>query len=200
MNRDELHRSRDAFLLRPSFATPLQKLPPNKEGEAERRQAPSQEPRHTSRRYRLPMLRARRAPRSCDVAAATRFGRARLSALRRGFPRAALGCTRFGPGRASREREDTGVTRSSFAPKPCTRHPGRITEGVDTRTARERSVSLRPQEPHSLHLTGAPSRKASLRSETAPPSNGRAGGVNILASGAQRPLISRRFLIVVFAI
>jgi len=31
-----------------------------------------------------------------------RFGRARLSALHRGFPRAALGCTRFGPGRASR--------------------------------------------------------------------------------------------------
>ena len=111
------------------------------------------------------MLRARRAPRSCDVAAATRFGRARLSALRRGFPRAALGCTRFGPGRASREREDTGVTRSSFAPKPSTWHPDRHVEGVDTRTARERSVSLRPQEPHSFRLTGAPSRKASLRNE-----------------------------------
>jgi len=30
------------------------------------------------------MLRARRAPRYCDVTAATRFGRPRLSALRRG--------------------------------------------------------------------------------------------------------------------
>jgi len=30
------------------------------------------------------MLRARRAPRHCDVTAATRFGRARLSALHRG--------------------------------------------------------------------------------------------------------------------
>jgi hypothetical protein len=100
-----------------------------------------------NRRYRLPMLRARRAPRNCDVTAATRFGRARLSALRRGFPRAALGCTRFGPGRASREREDTGVTRSSFAPKPSTWHPDRNVEGVDTRTARERDYKPRPQEP-----------------------------------------------------
>src|ERR1051326_141825 len=117
------------------------------------------------RRYRLSTLRARRAPRRCDVAAAMRFGRARLSALRRGFPRAALGCTRFGPGRASREREDAGVTRSSLAPKPSTWHPDRNVEGVDTRTARERGYKPRPQEPHSLRLTGAPSRKASLRSE-----------------------------------
>jgi len=66
------------------------------------------------------MLRARRAPRRCDVAAAMRFGRARLSALRRGFPRAALGCTRFGPGRASREREERALpdhhSRLSQAP------------------------------------------------------------------------------------
>jgi hypothetical protein len=80
------------------------------------------EPRHTSRRCRLPMLRARRAPRSCDVAAAMRFGRARLSALHRGFPRAALGCTRFGPGRASRQREERALPdhRSRLSQAPGT--------------------------------------------------------------------------------
>jgi len=53
--------------------------------EAERRQAHTHyQPRHMPRRYRLSTLRARRAPRNCDVTAAMRFGRARLSALHRG--------------------------------------------------------------------------------------------------------------------
>ncbi len=132
-------------------------LPANKMREAERRQAHTHyKPRHMRRRYRLNMLRARRAPRRCDVAAAMRFGRARLSALRRGFPRAALGCTRFGPGRASREREERALPdhRSRLSQAPGT--PTVMSRGVDTRTARERSVSLRPQEPHSLRLKEHP--------------------------------------------
>src|ERR1051326_1064039 len=96
--------SRRVFCARglPSHCTKA--LPRNKKGgrSADRRLTHYQ-PRHTDKRYRLPMLRARRAPRIDDVTVAMRFGRARLSALHRGFPRAALGCTRFGPGRASRE-------------------------------------------------------------------------------------------------
>jgi hypothetical protein len=117
----------------------------------------------------------------CDVTAATRFGRGarheRCSYLHRPLrARSPLGAPPRLSSRGfrlhairSRPRVTPaggpGVTRSSLTPKPSTWHPGRITEGVDTRTARERSVSLRPQEPHSLRLTGAPSRKASLRNE-----------------------------------
>src|SRR5579859_7955752 len=61
------------------------KLPPKKiKGGGAPTGAYALQPRHAPRRYRLSPLRARRAPRSCDVTAATRFGRARLSALRRG--------------------------------------------------------------------------------------------------------------------
>jgi len=61
------------------------------------------------RRYRRNTLRARRAPRTIRSPGPPACGRARLSALHRGFPRAALGCTRLGPGRASREREERAL-------------------------------------------------------------------------------------------
>jgi hypothetical protein len=76
--------SQRVFCSRPSLAKPLHESCPEKIRGAERREARSQEPHHASRRYRLNTLRARRAPRNCDVTAAMRFGRARLSALRRG--------------------------------------------------------------------------------------------------------------------
>ena len=114
--------SRRVFVRARALPCHCTKAAPKKEREAERRQARSQEPRHTGKRYRLAMLRARRAPRICDVTAATRFGRARLSALHRGFRRAALGCTRFGPGRASREREERALPdhRSRLSQAPGT--------------------------------------------------------------------------------
>jgi hypothetical protein len=113
------------------------------------------EPRHTSKRYRLPMLRARRAPRICDVAAENALrarsplgAPSRLSS--RGFRLRAI---RSRP-RVTRTG-GAGVTRSSFAPKPSTWHPDRSVEGVDTRTARERGDKPRPQEPQPAPSIGS---------------------------------------------
>ena len=96
--------------------------PPPGEGGGAPTGAYALQPRHTLRRYRRNALRARRAPRTDPVARTARFGRARLSALHRGFPRAALGCTRFGPGRASREREERALPdhRSRLSQAPGT--------------------------------------------------------------------------------
>jgi hypothetical protein len=106
------------------------------------------EPRRASRRCRLNTLRARRAPRPIRLPEPGRFGRARLSALHRGFPRAALGCTRFGPGRASRERADRALPdhRSRLSQAPGTPTlvsrgsiPGPPGSGVTSPARRNRS-------------------------------------------------------------
>jgi len=99
------------------------RLTPQARG-AERRQARSQQPRHAPGRCRLNALRARRAPRPIRLPEPPACGRARLSALHRGFPRAALGCARFGPGRASREREERALPD----------HRARLSQAPDTPT------------------------------------------------------------------
>src|ERR1051326_8124831 len=106
------------------------------------------------------MLRARRAPRIGDVTVATRFGRARLSALRRG--------TRQALRLAQLRAAFVSVWRSLRCGKrllASSSRPSRSAGEAGSEAARERSVWLRPQGPHSLWLTGAPSRKASLKSE-----------------------------------
>jgi hypothetical protein len=149
------------------------RLPANKMREAERRQAHTHYNRATpNKRYRLSALRARRAPRSCGVAAAMRFGRARLSALRRG--------TRQALRLAQLRAAFVSIWRSLCYSKrllASSSRPSRSAGEAGSEAARERSVWLRPQGPRSLCLTGAPSRQASLKSETAPPSSGRADGV-----------------------
>ena len=77
-------------------------------------------------------------------------GRARLSALHCGACRSDR-TLRLSPGRASRAREDAGITAPSTALKRSTSHAGHNAGRVDARTARERGYKPRPQEPHSPH-------------------------------------------------
>jgi hypothetical protein len=91
---------------------------------AERRQARSQEPHHVPGRYRPSTPRARRAPRIDPVARTARFGRARLSALHRGFPRAAL--------RLHAIRSRPRVTRAGGP--GVTDHPSRLSQAPGTPT------------------------------------------------------------------
>jgi hypothetical protein len=146
------------------------------------------------RHYCLSTLRARRAPRHCDVTAATRFGRARLSALHRGFPRAALRLHAIRSRPRVTRAGGPGVTRPSFAPKPSTWHPDRNVEGVDTRTARERRVWRRPQEPHSLPPYRSTLAKGIPQERAARSNSHRRTIVKLVASRAAEALILREFL------
>ena len=86
--QDDRHRSRDASP-RPSFAndhdntTFLNSPPAHKEGGGAPKGASIHSPRQDERRYRLSPVVAARATQT-NVATRLRFGRARLSALRRG--------------------------------------------------------------------------------------------------------------------
>jgi hypothetical protein len=142
------HRS----IVKPTNGTaPKLCLPANKMREAERRQAHTHySPRHIDKRYRLPTLRARRAPRMHGVAAAMRFGRARLSALRRGTrqvfrPGSAPGCASTAverlaptPDASQRAPRIPVVVPGWQGPKP----PGSGVCG----SARRRRIPLRLQE------------------------------------------------------
>jgi len=143
------------------------------------------------RRYRLSTLRARRAPRNRGVTAAMRFGRARLSALRRGTRQA----LRLAQLRAAFVSVCLSLRCRNRLLASSSR-PSRSAGEAGSEAARERSVWLRPQGPHSLCLTGAPSRKASLRSERRCLLVAGEG----MSTRAAGPLIPRRFLIFVFAV
>ncbi len=133
-------RSRGAFapeLCRKQFT----KRPPQKGSEAPKG-ASNQCPRGAIRCCHLKALAARKRPMS---------GAARLPALHSGACQSDR-TLQLSPGRASREREDAGVTHTpSIALKRSTPRPGRSAGGDDAQTARERGYEPRPQEPHSLH-------------------------------------------------
>jgi len=92
------------------------------------------------------MLRARRAPRSCGVTAAMRFGRARLSALHRGTRQT----LRLAQLRAAFVSVCFSLRRGKRLLASSSR-PSRSAGEAGSEAARERSVSL-PQGPHSLCL------------------------------------------------
>jgi hypothetical protein len=123
-----------------------------------------------------------------------RFGRARLSALRRGFPRAALRLHAIRSRPRVTPAGGAGVTRSSLTPKPSTWHPDRNVEGVVTRTARERRVWRRPQEPHSLPPNRSTLAKGIPQERAARLRNDRATIVKFGAPRVAEALILREFL------
>ena len=116
-------------------------------------------PRHARRRYRLKALRARSRATQTNVTVCLRFGRARLSALReRYLPRKLM--PRLSPGRASREREGAGVTRTieraySDAPRApvivpagrCPSRPGAGLQAPPAGTALAPSFGCRRRRP-----------------------------------------------------
>jgi len=96
-----------------------------------------------------------------SLARTTRFGRARLPALHRGFRRRANAHDSVQAALHANERE-RALPAPSIALKPSTWLAGRHAGGDDARTARERSVSLRPQEPPSLPSVEYPRPKGPL--------------------------------------
>ena len=72
--------------------------------------------------------------------------------------------------------------------------PSRSAGEAGSEAARERSVWLRPQGPHSLCLTGAPSRSGIPQERAAPSSSGRADGVKPNHCEAANALTLRCFL------
>ena len=93
-----------------------------------------------------------------SLARTTRFGRARLPALHRG---SCLATECFDSAQAALhaiERE-RALPAPSIALKPSTWLAGLNAGGDDARTARERSVSLRPREPLSLPFESTLGRK-----------------------------------------
>ena len=128
-------------------------LPANKnEGGGAPTGAYALQPRHTDKRYRLPVLRARRAPRMCDVTAVMRFGRARLSALRRGTRQAVTSGS--ASGRAYRDLQRLAPPQPLLLASSS--RPGRSAGEAGSEAARGRSVSLRPQGPHPFRLKEHP--------------------------------------------
>jgi hypothetical protein len=135
--------------------------------EAERRKAPTSQPRCTFRCRHLKVLRtglhnrckpsALRgcAPRMLRFRESSACGRARLPALHRGFRRRA---NAFESVKAALHaiRRARALSAPLTALKPSTWLAGRHAGGDDARTARERSVSLRPREPPSLHFREYP--------------------------------------------
>jgi hypothetical protein len=112
--------------------------------------------RSAERRVFIGAVPAKHGSAPCDrrqvyaVCALKSAKRARLPALHCSACRSDR-TLRLSPGRASREREDAGVTAPPFALKRCTSRAGHNAGGDDARTARERGYKPRPQEPHSLH-------------------------------------------------
>src|SRR6185312_13162756 len=147
------------------------------------------QPRHMSRRYRLNTLRARRAPRIGDVTAAMRFGRARLSALRRGTRQAVTSGS--ASGRAYRDLQRLAppqslLLASSSRPVvvPERRGPKPPGDGVCGSARRDRTRSA-------LKSTLA---KGIPRERAARLKRHRRTIVNIFPRRAAQPLIPRHFL------
>jgi hypothetical protein len=112
-------------------------------------------PRHTFRRCRLNVRGRGSAPQTIRFTRTARFGRARLSAHRRG---SCLATECFDSAQAALRANGRAraLPAPSVALKPSTWLPGRHAGGDDARTARVRSVSLRPQEPLPLRLKEHP--------------------------------------------
>ena len=125
-------------------------MPPERtKREAERRKAPTNQPRHTFRCCHLKVLRARRAPRMIRSHEPLASG---ALAFRRSTAALVAGrtlTTRLRP-RFTRSRREGVTFAFAIALKPSTWLAGHNASGDDARTARERSVSPRPQEPPSL--------------------------------------------------
>ena len=164
MTKKEYH-SRDAFLFAPEFCLRLPPAPirtggscarPSKNrGEAERRQA-----HPTIVRATQPDV----ATRMCAGAEATPAGAARLSALHRGS-RLATECFYSAQAALHAIQRARALPAPSIALKPSTWLAGRHAGGDDARTARERSVSLRSQEPLPLRLKEHPRERRPSMSE-----------------------------------
>jgi hypothetical protein len=95
------------------------------------------------------------APRMLRCRESSAAGRAHLPALHRGFRRRA---NAFESVKAALHaiRRAQALPASLTALKPSTWHAGHNAGGDDARTARERSVWLRPREPPSLHFREYP--------------------------------------------
>ena len=163
------------FCSRPSFVARQEEAPPEQiKREAERRKARSQPPRRT-RGCRHPGMHADKFTQSAQtvccaaratndsLARTTRFGRARLPALHRGSRRRANADDSV-QAALHAERRTQALPAPLFALKPSTWLAGHNAGGDDTRTARVRSVSLRPREPHSLPSVSTLGRKVPLDS------------------------------------
>jgi len=98
-----------------------------------------------------------------SLARTTRFGRARLPALHRGSRRRANADDSV-QAALHAERRTQALPAPLFALKPSTWLAGHNAGGDDARTARVRSVSLRPREPHSLPSVSTLGRKVPLDS------------------------------------
>jgi hypothetical protein len=144
--RNRFSFSRCAFCLRPSFANGFHERPPEKEGGEAPKGAPTMSAPHIGALpSRSARARALRKP-------------ARLPALHRG---SCLATECFDSAQAALhaiERE-RALPAPSIALKPSTWLAGLNAGGDDARTARERSVSLRPREPHSLPSVSTLGRK-----------------------------------------
>jgi hypothetical protein len=146
-NDDVRNRSRDAIAPELCFTNDT-KLPPNKKGGGAPTGASIQCPRHTRRRYRLKVLRARKRATQTNVTACLRCGRARLSALRPRLSPSFLGLAQP-QARASWNRN--GPDRS-IPGQRAPRGPVVMPAGRVPGAARERGYEPRARAPHSLRF------------------------------------------------
>jgi hypothetical protein len=142
--------------------------------EAERRKAPTSHPRRTFRCRHLEVpadTSTRSAQNVCRAAArhecfasseSSACGRARLPALHRGFRRRANAIESV-QAALHAIRRARALPAPLTALKPSTWLAGHHAGGDDARTARERSVWLRPREPPSLHFREYPRPKGPSR-------------------------------------